>query len=43
MLKTILRAGDVLLALTIAASAEPIKVTLLGTGVPTPRPTSFSA
>ncbi|QOZ77740.1 MBL fold metallo-hydrolase [Bradyrhizobium sp. CCBAU 53351] len=43
MLKTILRAGVVLLALTIAASAEPIKVTLLGTGVPTPRPTSFSA
>ena len=43
MLKTILRAGFALLALTTAASAEPIKVTLLGTGVPTPRPTSFSA
>jgi ribonuclease Z len=43
MLKTILRAGVVLLALTTAVSAEPIKVTLLGTGVPTPRPTSFSA
>jgi ribonuclease Z len=37
------RAGLVLLAFTASASAEPMKVTLLGTGVPTPRPTSFSA
>ena len=43
MLRTLLRAGLVLLAFSTAASAEPIKVTLLGTGVPTPRPTSFSA
>jgi ribonuclease Z len=43
MLKALLRAGFVLLALMTSASAEPIKVTLLGTGVPTPRPTSFSA
>lgn len=43
MLGTVLRAGLVLVALSTAASAEPIKVTLLGTGVPTPRPTSFSA
>ena len=43
MLKTILRAGLALLAFTTVASTEPIKVTLLGTGVPTPRPTSFSA
>lgn len=43
MLRTLLRAGLVLLALGTAASADPIKVTLLGTGVPTPRPTSFSA
>lgn len=43
MLGTLLRAGLVLLAFSTAASAEPIKVTLLGTGVPTPRPTSFSA
>ena len=43
MLKTLLRAGLLLLAFGTAASAEPIKVTLLGTGVPTPRPTSFSA
>ncbi|UVO39832.1 MBL fold metallo-hydrolase [Bradyrhizobium arachidis] len=43
MLRTLLRAGFVLLAFSTAASAEPIKVTLLGTGVPTPRPTSFSA
>lgn len=43
MLKAILRAGLVLLAFTASASAEPIKVTLLGTGVPTPRPSSFSA
>lgn len=32
-----------LLSLVTAASADSIKVTLLGTGVPTPRPTSFSA
>jgi Metal-dependent hydrolases of the beta-lactamase superfamily III len=43
MRKTLLRAGLVLLAFTTVASAEPMKVTLLGTGVPTPRPTSFSA
>jgi ribonuclease Z len=43
MLKTLLRAGLVLLAFATVASAEPMKVTLLGTGVPTPRPTSFSA
>jgi len=43
MFKTILRAGLALLASTAVASAEPIKVTLLGTGVPTPRPSSFSA
>lgn len=43
MLRTLLRAGLVLLAFSTAASAEPMKVTLLGTGVPTPRPTSFSA
>ncbi len=43
MFKPLLRAGFVLLALTASASADPIKVTLLGTGVPTPRPTSFSA
>lgn len=43
MLKALLRAGLLLLAFTTSASAEPIKVTLLGTGVPTPRPSSFSA
>ncbi|MGL3108791.1 MBL fold metallo-hydrolase [Bradyrhizobium sp. BR 1432] len=43
MIKTLVRAGLVLLALSTSASAEPMKVTLLGTGVPTPRPTSFSA
>ncbi|KYG19984.1 ribonuclease Z [Bradyrhizobium sp. AT1] len=43
MLKLFVRAGLVLLALSTVASADPIKVTLLGTGVPTPRPTSFSA
>ncbi|WP_431203707.1 MBL fold metallo-hydrolase [Bradyrhizobium betae] len=43
MLKALLRAGLVLLAFMASAAAEPIKVTLLGTGVPTPRPSSFSA
>ncbi|MBR0960627.1 MBL fold metallo-hydrolase [Bradyrhizobium japonicum] len=43
MLKTLMRAGLVLLAFTTVVCAEPMKVTLLGTGVPTPRPTSFSA
>ncbi|WP_158668939.1 MBL fold metallo-hydrolase [Bradyrhizobium guangdongense] len=43
MLKTFLRASLVLLAFTTVACAEPMKVTLLGTGVPTPRPSSFSA
>ena len=35
MLKTLLRASLVLLAFTTVACAEPMKVTLLGTGVPT--------
>jgi ribonuclease Z len=43
MFGTLSRACFVLLAFASAASADPIKVTLLGTGVPTPRPTSFSA
>ena len=43
MFATLVRAGLVLLSFMTAASADPIKVTLLGTGVPTPRPTSFSA
>lgn len=43
MLTTLVRAGIVLLAFSTSSLAEPMKVTLLGTGVPTPRPTSFSA
>ncbi|QIP01085.1 MBL fold metallo-hydrolase [Bradyrhizobium symbiodeficiens] len=43
MLTTLVRAGIVLLAFSTSTLAEPMKVTLLGTGVPTPRPTSFSA
>ncbi|WP_315838465.1 MBL fold metallo-hydrolase [Bradyrhizobium prioriisuperbiae] len=41
--KILLQVGFTLLAFAHAAAAEPLKVTLLGTGTPTPRLSNFSA
>jgi len=43
MRKALLAAAVVLLALADIAAADPLKVTLLGTGTPTPRVSNFSA
>lgn len=42
-MKILLQASIALLAFANAAMAEPLKVTLLGTGTPTPRLSNFSA